>query len=147
MAQTLNSLFNSSKRDMPRNLGLRGIALAFAFALWFIINSSQRGSAIQLDVPLGYRLLPQELVIVNHHPDFVRIQIEGPRMLLSLIDPDRLTLRLNLGGLGPGVTVLKLTPDLFHVPRQTTISQISPTEIMLDIDRVTSVRIPVLSVW
>jgi hypothetical protein len=123
-------------------VGLRGIALALAFALWFVINASQRGATTQLDVPLGYRLLPEGLVIVNQHPDFVRIQIEGPRMLLSLIDPDRLMLRLKLGGAEPVETILKLTPEMFHVPRQTTITQISPSQIMLDIDRVTSRQIP-----
>jgi YbbR domain-containing protein len=143
MAQGPGSLLTSLKRRMPRDMGLRGIALALAFALWFVVNASQRGSTTQLDVPLGYRLLPEGLVIVNQHPDFVRIQIEGPRMLLSLIDPDRLMLRLKLGGMAPGETVLKLTPEMFHVPRQTTITQVSPSQIMLDIDRVTSRRIPV----
>ena len=128
---------------MRRNLGLRGIALGLAFAFWFLVNASQRGSTTQLDVPLGYRLLPTGLVIVNQHPEFVQIQIEGPRMLLSLIDPDRLMLRLKLGGIGPGEMVLKLSPEMFHVPRQTTITQISPSQIILDIDRITDRQVPV----
>lgn len=143
MTQALKPLFTSLKRHIPRDLGLRGIALALAFSLWFVVNSSQGGSTIQLDVPVGYRLLPATLVIVNQHPDFVRVQIEGPRLLLSLIDPDRLMLRLKLGGVGPGETVLKLTPEMFHVPRQTTVTQISPSQIMLDLDPVVSRWIPV----
>src|SRR5262249_30174610 len=105
---------------MRRNLALRAIALTLALAFWLLVNASQRCSTTQLDVPLGYRLLTTGLVIVNQHPEFVQIQIEGPRMLLSLIDPDRLMLRLKLGGIGPGEMVLKM----FHVPRQTTITQI-----------------------
>jgi YbbR domain-containing protein len=141
--RALRSFFPSLKQKMRRNLGLRGIALGLAFALWFLVNASQRGSTTQLDVPLGYRLLPTGLVIVNQHPEFVQIQIEGPRMLLSLIDPDRLMLRLKLGGIGPGEMVLKLSPEMFHVPRQTTITQISPSQIILDIDRITDRRVPV----
>src|SRR5258708_12484665 len=142
--QALRSFFPSLKQKMPRNLGLRGIALGLAFAFWFLVNASQRGSTTQLDVPLGYRLLPTGLVIVNQPPEFVQIQIEGPRMLLSIIDPDRLMLRLKLGGIGPGEMVLKLSPEMFHIPRQTTITQISPSQIILDIDRITDPRAPVL---
>jgi hypothetical protein len=141
--RALRSFFPSLKQKMRRNLGLRGIALGLAFAFWFLVNASQRGSTTQLDVPLGYRLLPTGLVIVNQHPEFVQIQIEGPRMLLSLIDADRLMLRLKLGGIGPGEMVLKLSPEMFHVPRQTTITQISPSHIILDIDRITDRRVPV----
>ena len=141
--RALPSSFHALKQKMRRNLGLRGIALALALAFWFLVNASQRGSTTQLDVPLGYRLLPAGLAIVNHHPEFVRIQIEGPRLLMSLIDPDRLMLRLKLGGIRPGETVLKLSPEMFHVPRQTTVTQISPSEIILDIDRITDRRIPV----
>jgi YbbR-like protein len=141
--QALRSSFASLKQQMRCNLGLRAIALTVALAFWFLVNASQRGSTTQLDVPLGYRLLPAGLVIVNQHPEFARIQIEGPRLLLSLIDPDRLMLRLKLGGVGPGEMVLKLSPEMFHVPRQTTVTEISPSQIRLDIDRVTSRRIPV----
>jgi hypothetical protein len=41
---------------MRRNLGLRAIALTLAFAFWFLVNASQRGSTTQLDVPLGLSL-------------------------------------------------------------------------------------------
>ena len=143
MPQALRSFVTSVKQQTRRDLGLRGIALVLAFALWFVVNASQSGVTTQLDVPLGYRLLPAGLMIVNQHPEFVRIEIEGPRMLLSLIDPDRLMLRLKLGSMGPGEVVLKLAPEMFHVPRQTTITQISPNQITLDIDRITSRRIPV----
>ncbi len=141
--QALRSSFASLKQQMRCNLGLRAIALTVALAFWFLVNASQRGSTVQLDVPLGYRLLPAGLVIVNQHPEFARIQIEGPRLLLSLIDSDRLMLRLKLGGVGPGEMVLKLSPEMFHVPRQTTVIEISPSQIRLDIDRLTSRRIPV----
>jgi hypothetical protein len=141
--QALRSSFASLKQQMPSNLGLRAIALTIALAFWFLVNVSQRGSTTQLDVPLGYRLLPAGLVIVNEHPEFARIQIEGPRLLLSLIDPDRLMLRLKLGGVGPGEMVLKLSPEMFHVPRQTAVIEISPSQIRLDIERLTSRRIPV----
>ena len=86
---------------------------------------------------------PAGSVIVNQHPEFARIEIEGPRLLLSLIDPDRLMLRLKLGGVGPGEMVLKLSAEMFHVPRQITVTEISPSQIRLDIDRLTSRRIPV----
>jgi len=74
-------------------------------------------------------------MITNPHPDFVDLQIAGPRTLLSLLDPGRLGLRLDLRGVTPGQADFKIGPEMFRIPRQTIIDRISPAEIRLDIDQ------------
>ena len=76
-----------------RNLGVRAIALLLAIGLWFFVNAGQRGALAPMRVPISYRGLPAGLVIVNQRPDFVQIEVRGPRTLLSLLDPDRMVLR------------------------------------------------------
>ena len=136
------SLFVSFERGVRRNLGLRTIALLLALGLWAFVNVAQRGAAITINVPVGYRLLPGGLAIINQSPNSVRVEITGPRMLLSLIDPDRLIVRLPLGGVGVGQTVFKISPEMFHVPRKTYVTQVSPSQIVVDIDRVIERQIP-----
>lgn len=132
-------LLQRARRDFP----LRAISVLLAIGLWAFVNMGQRGALVSLHVPVGYRLLPAGMVILNQHPDFVEIEVRGPRTLLSLLDPDRLTLRLDLAGVGVGQAVFKIGPEMFNVPRQTDVTRISPSQIVLDIDRITERQVPV----
>jgi hypothetical protein len=126
-----------------RNLALRAIALLLAVGLWFFVNAGQRGALAPMRVPVSYRALPAGLVIVNQHPDFVQIEVRGPRTLLSLLDPDRMVLRLDLSGVALGQAVFKIGPEMFNVPRQTDVTRISPSQIVLDIDRLVDRQVPI----
>jgi hypothetical protein len=126
-----------------RNLGLRAIAFVLAIGLWFFVNAGQRGALAPMRVPVSYRALPAGLVIVNQRPDFVQIEVRGPRTLLSLLDPDRMVLRLDLSGVSMGQAVFKIGPEMFNVPRQTDVTRISPSQIVLDIDRITDRQVPI----
>jgi hypothetical protein len=126
-----------------RNLGLRAIAILLAIGLWFFVNAGQRGALAPMRVPISYRALPAGLVIVNQRPDFVQIEVRGPRTLLSLLDPDRMLLRLDLSGVSMGQAVFKIGPEMFNVPRQTDVTRISPSQIVLDIDRIADRQVPI----
>jgi YbbR domain-containing protein len=126
-----------------RNLGLRAIALLLAITLWVFVNAGQRGALIPMRVAVSYRGLPAGLVIVNQRPDFVQIEVRGPRTLLSLLDPDRLTLRLDLSAVTMGQAVFRISPEMFNVPRQTDVTRISPSQIVLDVDRTIDRQVPV----
>jgi YbbR domain-containing protein len=130
-------------RRAIKNLPLRLLSLAIATGLWIFVNTGQRSAFDELNIPVNYRRLPAGLVIVNHPADFVKIQVNGPRTLLSLLDPERLTVRLDLSGLGPGQASFKINPTMFQVPRQTSVTTVSPSEVILDVDRVVQRDIPI----
>jgi YbbR domain-containing protein len=131
------------KDDLRRNMGLRFISVLLALGLWIFVNAGQKGSLVTLQVPIGYGRLPPGYIIVNPHPDFVKIQVSGPRTLLSLIEPNRLALRLDLTGVGVGQASFKIGPDAFPVPRQTSVASVSPSQIVLDIDRIVTRQVRV----
>src|SRR5207248_6639472 len=83
-------------RRAQRNVSLRLISLLIAVGLWIFVNAGQRGAVETISVPVSYRSIPPGLVIVNHPPDFVKIEVTGPRTLLSVMDPARLTVGLDL---------------------------------------------------
>ncbi|MDO8434827.1 MAG: CdaR family protein [Candidatus Binatus sp.] len=123
--------------------GLRVLSIALAIGLWVFVNAGERGSVMPLTVPISYRSLPAGLAIMNHPPDFVTIEVAGPRTLLSLLEPERLSLRLDLRGVAPGQSDFKIYPAMFNVPRQTSVTRISPDQLSLDIDRLVSRDVPV----
>jgi YbbR domain-containing protein len=135
--------FANIKHWLLRNFGLRALSVLIAAGLWLFVNAGQHEAQTSMLVPVDYRGLPPGLMIVNRRPDFVALAISGPRTLLSLLDSTRLTVHLDLSGIGPGQADLKITPDLFRIPRQTTIDRISPSQITLDVDQVTTEELPV----
>jgi YbbR domain-containing protein len=135
--------FADIKHFLLRNFGLRVLSVLIALGLWLFVNAGQHEAQTSFMVPVEYRGLPTGLIVVNRRPDFVSLSISGPRTLLSLLDSSRLTVRMDLSGIGPGQAELKITPEMFRIPRQTTIDRISPSQITLDVDQVTTEELPV----
>jgi YbbR domain-containing protein len=138
-----HSLVTRFARWLERDMALRLISLALAVGLWIFVNAGQHGSLDNFNVPVSYRDLPLGFILTNPHPEFVKIQVSGPRTLLSIIDPAHLTLRLDLTGVGIGQASFKISPDAFPVPRHTEVTSIVPSQIILDIDRNVSREVPV----
>jgi len=130
-------------RALERDMGLRLISVALAIGLWIFVNAGQHGYLQTFHVPISYRDLPPGFVLTNPHPDFVTIQVSGPRTLLSIIDPTHLTLRLDLAGVGIGQASFKIGPDAFPVPRHTEVTSVLPSQIVLEIDKIVTREIPI----
>jgi YbbR domain-containing protein len=128
---------------LTRNAALRVIAVTLAIGLWLFVNTGQHEAQTSLEVPVSYRRLPPGMMIINQHPDFVEVVVSGPRTLLSLLDPGRLELRLDLTGVSPGQASFRISPEMFNVPRQTSVARVSPSQIVLDIDRITTRQVRV----
>lgn len=135
--------FADIKHFFQRNLGLRVLSVLIAIGLWIFVNAGQHEAQSNLLVPVEYHGLPSGLMIVNRRPDFVNVSISGPRTLLSLLDPSRLAVPIDLRGITPGQNEFKITPDLFRIPRQTTIDRILPSQITLDVDQIATRELPV----
>ncbi|MGB8685263.1 MAG: CdaR family protein [Candidatus Binatus sp.] len=140
-----NYLFaaSSSRRLRGGDIGLRILSVVLAVGLWIFVNAGERGSVESLTVPISYASLPQGMVIVNHPPTQVKIEVTGPRTLLSLLDPERLTLKIDPASLAPGQSEIKVYPAMFNVGRNTTVTSISPDQLSLDIDRLVTRDVPV----
>jgi YbbR domain-containing protein len=141
----LNDLknLNLSRRLRGSNIGLRILAVVLAIGLWIFVNSAERGSVEQLTVPVSYSTLPQGMVIVNHPATSVKVEVTGPRSLLSLLDPERLTLKIDLRSIAAGPSEFKIYPSMFNVGRNTAVTSISPDSLSLDIDRMVTRDVPV----
>jgi len=128
---------------LTRDWGLRTVAILLAIGMWLFVNGGQRSQQNTMQVPVRYRGLPQSMIILGQRPEFVDVQLSGPGTLLSLLDPGRLALRLDLAGVSPGQIDFKIDPSMFAVPRQVAVDRISPATITLDVDRMLQRELPV----
>ena len=117
--------------------------MVLAIGLWIFVNAGERGSVESLTVPISYASLPQGMVIVNNPPTQVKIEVTGPRTLLSLLDPERLTLKIDMRSFAAGQSEFKIYPSMFNVGRNTAVTSISPDQLSLDIDRLVTRDVPV----
>lgn len=132
-----------SRRLRSSNIGLRILAVSLAIGLWIFVNAGERGSVESLTVPVSYASLPAGMVIVNNPPKEVKIEVTGPRTLLSLLDPERLTLKIDMRSIAAGQSEFKIYPAMFNVGRNTAVTSISPDQLSLDIDRLVTRDVPV----
>jgi YbbR domain-containing protein len=137
------SAATGSRRLRGSNIGLRVLAVALAIGLWMFVNTAERGAVESLNVPISYSTLPEGMVIVNHPPTIVKIEVTGPRSLLSLLDPERLTLRIDLRSVSSGQSEFRIDPAMFNVGRNTAVTSISPDQLSLDLDRLVTRDVPV----
>ena len=135
--------FRPRWRVSVNNAGLRILSLMLAVGLWIFVNAGEQGSVEPLTVPISYRSLPPGMIIMNHPPDFVKIEVSGPRTILSLINPERLTLKLDLSGVAFGQSEFKIFPGMFNTPRGTSVTSISPDQLALDVDHNVTRELPV----
>jgi YbbR-like protein len=143
ISRRLRGAWTYTRKRASRNMGLRLLSIAIAIGLWVFVNAGERGGVRTMDVPLSYRTLPRGMMIINHPADFVKIEVAGPRTLLSLLEPERLRLKLELAGAAPGRSDYRIFPGMFNVPRGTTVTQIMPSDITLDLDRIVTRDVPV----
>ncbi len=131
------------RRLRGADIGLRIFAVVLAIGLWIFVNAGERGSVEPLTVPISYRSLPPGMVIVNRPPTFVKIEVTGARTVLSLLNPERLTLKIDLRNIATGQSEFKIYPAMFNVERNTTVTSISPDQLSLDVDRLVTRDVPV----
>lgn len=115
------------------NWGLKLLSLAFAMLLWMFVVGEKR-SEISLTVPLELTRVPQDMVIVSRVPEGVRVRLNGPRTLLAGVNPQQLSVSLDLDGIQPGISSFEILPSRLNLPRGVEVTYISPSVITLEAD-------------
>jgi YbbR domain-containing protein len=137
------SLREAIVRKVIHNWMLKLASIAFAVALWGFVNLGAREADRSIFVPLELRNLPTQLVITNPIPDVVSVRLRGPRTILGTIDERRERIRLDLANVGTGPTSFKIDGDMLNLPRGVRVTQVSPVQVTLEVDRVIERSLPV----
>jgi len=124
-----------------RNATLKLFSLTFACGLWLFVNAGERDTEKTLLVPVELRNLPPQLVVIGPRVDYIDLRVSGPRTLLGRLSSKHIT--LDLAGVRPGPSSLRITTDLLHLPRGVKVVRITPSEINLEIARIIKRTIPV----
>ncbi len=123
------------KQRLTHNLGLKFLALIIAAFLWFVV-SSERTGARAFTLPVSY-LLPDELVLTGDPPPSVAVSVRGSELLLSSVDPARLSVPVDLrtSAAGDHRVVLDPVRNLRGIPPALAVESIAPQILTLHSER------------
>lgn len=122
------------------NFGLKVLALVIAVGLWV---AGHRDIERAIEVPLEFRKIPADLMVLDNRVDYVVLRLTGPRTLVSTLDPDDLKLMIDLSGAKSGSVSYPLGPASFNVPRGVTAVRITPPVVHLRLEPVVRRTLPV----
>lgn len=122
------------------NAGLKALALIIAVGLWI---AGHRDVERAIEVPVEFRNIPQDLMVMDSRVDYVVVRLAGPRTLISTLDAEGMRLTLDLNGAKPGSVSYPLSGDSFNLPRGATITRITPPVVHLRLEPVARRTLPV----
>ena len=96
-----------------------------------------------VEVPVEFRNIPSDLMVLDNRVDYVVLRLTGPRTLVSTLDSGDLKLGLDLDGAKPGSLSYPLGPSSFSIPRGVTVARITPPVIHLQLEPVLKRVLPV----
>ena len=122
------------------NVGLAVLSFTIALGLWI---AGHRDIERAIEVPVEFRNVPSDLMVLDNRVDYVVLRLSGPRTLVSTLDADDLKLPLDLHGSKSGSLSFPLGPSSFNIPRGVTVARITPPIIHLRLDPVIKRELPV----
>jgi YbbR domain-containing protein len=122
------------------NFGLKVLALVIALGLWL---GGHRDIERVVEVPVEFRNIPSDLMVMDNRVDYVVLRLSGPRTLVSTIDSDDLKLSLDLKGAKSGSASYPLGSGSFNIPRGVAVSRITPPVVQLRLEPVIKRTLPV----
>jgi len=130
------------ERWLERNLAVKVLSVFLALVLWFQVMREENPVVQETfeEVPLRPEGLGAGLVILDQQPRLVSLKVQGQARVVRKMTTAQLKATVELSELGPGV---HWVPVKVEMPRGVELVQVSPAEVMLQIDRLVQQNLPV----
>jgi len=125
-----------------KNLRLKLISIVFAFALWFFV-AGQSSLELGIMVPLGYKGIPDDMVMTSAPFGEVDVRVVGPKFLLNNIEPGKVIAELDLSGAKAGTSVVRILPKDVNVPAGVKVARVVPGSVEVHLERLVDVELAV----
>jgi YbbR domain-containing protein len=120
---------------ITKNPTLKVISLILAIILWLFVKSKSE-SEVGLVVPLEFFRCPSSLIVTQVSEDTINVRIMGPLSQLERFPTREGRARIDLSNAQAGTNTFDIIPDNFNIPKALKITQISPSSVKVEIDRV-----------
>jgi hypothetical protein len=119
------------KRMFLENTSYKFVALGVALVLWFSLLG-RRDSTLMKDYQLEVLLAP-EMELSIPAPDFIRVEVMGPRVALKKLGQLPGLYTVDLTSATPGRKKVRLSPEGVSLPLGARVLSIEPKEFVTEI--------------
>ena len=126
------------------NWGLKLVSLMLALMLWVYVTSKGKAELTLTTVPIEFRNIPQDMVIVGEVAGTLEVRVQGQeRDLRDITSGKKVTGILDLSRAIAGENLIRISPDDISRPARVAVTRISPFEVWVKLERLTrkSVRL------
>lgn len=129
------------KGPLLDNWALKVVSLLIAVALWVrVVGSEQSEGRFRVDLVMAN--LPREYALTGPVPQSVYVRISGPRAVISSVDEGKLSFTLDLSFIQEGTSAFEVLPSKLGLPRGVEVTELSPSRIVLQTERLKRPRPP-----
>ncbi|MBI5039567.1 MAG: hypothetical protein HZC13_07435 [Nitrospirae bacterium] len=116
------------------NLSLKLISLFFAATLWFYVTPIAPKDTLEVNyvLPLELKNIPPNMMTVGKIEERIGVRLKGGQGVIRDINPDKLSVSLDLSNASEGVRFYNLDPDNINVPSNIDVVRIEPRTIKID---------------
>lgn len=128
---------------LTKNRAIKFFSLLLALTLWFFVMGEKKAEFFFADVPVEFINKPPDMVVTRQSPRNINLRVSGSRSLLATLSSNSLKAVVDLEGAKPGKMVFSDLSEAVKLPEGTRITSISPAEVEVHIEALTSKRVPV----
>jgi YbbR domain-containing protein len=126
------------KRIFVQNFWIKIGSLLLAIGLWVVVSRDPVGE-VELQVPIEFRNVPQNLEIDSASFTEAQVRVRGPGRLIHRLRATDVRAEIDLASVKPGSRTFDLTSRNVRVPSDLEVVQIIPSQFQLSFDdRMTS---------
>jgi len=120
---------------ITKNPTLKIISLILAIILWVFVKSKS-GGELGLVVPLEFYRVPSNAIVTQVTDEAINVRVNGSFLQLERLPTREIRARIDLSRARPGTNSFDILPDNFNIPRGLEVTQISPSSVKVELDRV-----------
>lgn len=120
---------------ITKNPTLKIISLILAIILWIFVKSKS-GGEVGLVVPLEFYRVPSSLIVTHVTDEAINVRINGSVIQLQRLPTREIRALIDLSRARPGKNSFDILPDNFNIPKVLEVTQISPSSVKVELDRV-----------
>jgi uncharacterized protein (TIGR00159 family) len=122
------------------------VSLLFITGFWFSISRGLETMAA-FDVPIEYMNRDPNMEIVNTSVNSVRLNLSGSGTLIKSTRPEQVRVRLDLSKSSAGANPFTITSSNISLPPGILLKEVSPPNVMVELDISTRKELPVQVDW